>query len=1541
MSYIGATGLNEIDDLIASSIEDASNTLVSRIVYDINNTSNYVLSTSNILVKRITDEIKHTSNYADTLDLRIKTLEGTEGSPGDISLGIPAIPSTGLIALAGSIALATGACIMLNGTTALAYIDSVNAKVDSNHTATNTALTNKQATLTSTNTIGVFNTPDDFVVNGTKIELTKNTSNYVDRINTALTTAIGLKQNALTSTNTIGVFNTPNDFVVNGTKIELTKNTSNYVDRINTALTTAIGLKQDALTSTNTIGVFNTPNDFVVNGTKIELTKNTSNYVSRINTELTTAIGLKQGTLTGSTLSDFLNTTNDFVYNTGTTKIDLSKNTSNYVARINTELTTSIASVPNYWTKTGTNIYFNQAGNVGIGTTDPNNNLHIYRPNNNIPSFTTQNYISSTTPTTITSTPTIASTAISGTIYKLMTFTYTTDTVGFPGQTQYIINVPNNVLCDILVIGGGGGGINNYIHFDNTNYPGGGGGAGALIYFKNYVLSTGTYNIYVGKGGLGNGSSGTSSYIKDNNNINIRASGGGGGGKWTSKNGDNGGSGGGAGYGCSSGAAVSTLNIPVKVYGFNGNDGYTSQGGGGGGAGGGGFHALSGGHGGAGKQIDITGTNTFYAGGGGGGGSGQGGSGIGGNGGGAGASGLSGATDTGSGGGGGYTSGGVGANGIVLIRYKTCEGNPELQLVSGSTITNGQIYKMGIYNGAFQIKTSISDINDDDYSLTLKNGNVGIGTTNPLYKLQIKGILYNEGDTITSGNTNTLGNTITSGNTNTVGNTNISGNTMISGNVGIGTTSAIAPNKLHISTQSQITTLKIQSNGTLPTEISSLPIATTSAIVDVDRYMIFTYTTTTAGYTGQTLYTITLTQNYICDILIVGGGGGGGQGSYENGGGGGGGVVYMKEKLFTTGTYKIIVGDGGAAATIGYDSKITLSNDTTINYDNVVGLGKGGGAGGGGSGGSGAGGNKNGGAGSATQGNTFWNGSIYVAGGFGGQNGGAYNGGGGGGSGEIGGTDGGLEGGDGRVVNITGVNTFYAGGGSGGGYGVTPGGDGGGGGTGNWGSSGGAGISGTGGGGGGAYSVSTVSGGKGGSGVIIIRYRNILPTTIGSSIELNRASSTYKIGNYNNDFKIMSNDSGTDNDRLIINSIGNVGIGVTNPSNILQVGSGGRLRIANNTADQTVIGGDDVASAGASRIELKGSLIGGVGANNNGNIWYYARGFHIFYINNIEIVRMVNTGLYFSSVNNFFSNNGRTQLMGRTGIGKTEDAIYILDVLGDARITGNPRINGNLGIGMDASYRLDVVSTSASSGAITARYFNPSTTALTYQSPVTFNDVCARFGSTLWCQSWITSSSDTRIKEDIEDINDDSALQMILAIEPKTYKYVDKIAKGDNKVYGFIAQQIREVLPDAVSLQPNYIPNIMLLADYDNEVITLPTQPTKVIIKLNDKIRCYDKDNKIVDVEVIEIIDGLTLPEGTDLPLGLRYKIKFNDNDIKYTDNKIFVSGTEVDDFHTISKEYIFTLNVCATQELHRKIKSQDDRIKELETKMEQILNNV
>jgi hypothetical protein len=42
------------------------------------------------------------------------------------------------------------------------------------------------------------------------------------------------------------------------------------------------------------------------------------------------------------------------------------------------------------------------------------------------------------------------------------------------------------------------------------------------------------------------------------------------------------------------------------------------------------------------------------------------------------------------------------------------------------------------------------------------------------------------------------------------------------------------------------------------------------------------------------------------------------------------------------------------------------------------------------------------------------------------------------------------------------------------------------------------------------------------------------------------------------------------------------------------------------------------------------------------------------------------------------------------------------------------------------------------------------------------------------------------------------------------------------------------------------------------------------------------------------------------------------------------LQGYNVDDFHTIDKSYIFTLNVCATQELYKLIQAQQQQINNL-----------
>jgi hypothetical protein len=187
----------------------------------------------------------------------------------------------------------------------------------------------------------------------------------------------------------------------------------------------------------------------------------------------------------------------------------------------------------------------------------------------------------------------------------------------------------------------------------------------------------------------------------------------------------------------------------------------------------------------------------------------------------------------------------------------------------------------------------------------------------------------------------------------------------------------------------------------------------------------------------------------------------------------------------------------------------------------------------------------------------------------------------------------------------------------------------------------------------------------------------------------------------------------------------------------------------------------------------------------------------------------------------------------------------------------------------------------------------------------------------------LTNPSDSRIKKDIEDINDDTALNRVLLIQPKIYNYIDEERnKGFGKVYGFIAQQIREVIPEAVPIieTTTPIPNIYKSCLINEREVyhSIPLDtPIDTSVKIDNdsyKIKEIYEDHFVIDKDI--------------------------------ETEEAFVFGYSVDDFHTLNKDYIFTLNVCATQELHRRIeaqslliKSQDDRIKDLETKMERILS--
>jgi hypothetical protein len=190
------------------------------------------------------------------------------------------------------------------------------------------------------------------------------------------------------------------------------------------------------------------------------------------------------------------------------------------------------------------------------------------------------------------------------------------------------------------------------------------------------------------------------------------------------------------------------------------------------------------------------------------------------------------------------------------------------------------------------------------------------------------------------------------------------------------------------------------------------------------------------------------------------------------------------------------------------------------------------------------------------------------------------------------------------------------------------------------------------------------------------------------------------------------------------------------------------------------------------------------------------------------------------------------------------------------------------------------------------------------------------FENTGLFRSWGYSSlSDVRIKKNIRDIDDNEALEKILLIQPKKYNYVEKEKNKENDVIGFIAQQIAEVIPEAITKTEGIPPNIY---------------KTCYVVNKNE---IYYALPSGVEVGIYVIITDTEDGEGK------RYKITEIHDDYFIIDGEIdrdeaFVKGYSINDLHNLNKDMIFTLNVSATQELHRIIERQKEEIIKLQERL-------
>lgn len=330
--------------------------------------------------------------------------------------------------------------------------------------------------------------------------------------------------------------------------------------------------------------------------------------------------------------------------------------------------------------------------------------------------------------------------------------------------------------------------------------------------------------------------------------------------------------------------------------------------------------------------------------------------------------------------------------------------------------------------------------------------------------------------------------------------------------------------------------LTVNSNATIYGQISAGLVAGTNGtneasatggnITTNGNYRIHTFT-------NNGTFTVS-SGSLTCDVLIVAGGGGGG----HNGGGGGGGGVIVLTNATITGAVTVVVGTGGAGATLENAPGTNGGNSSFSGYEAIGGGGGGAYTSDGLSGGSGGGGSGNrdpsgGSGGSGTSGQGYAGGNGYHAG--------AWASGGGGGASATGANASSAsvagQGGDGIANDFSGSSYKYGGGGGGGveqnNTAGAGGADGGGAGANNS-QSGTSGAANSGGGGGGASASASAHGGNGGAGIVIVRY-------------LNSSNS------YVSTFTVSSNGISQTGSSGANVFMANVGIGTNNPAEKLHV----------------------------------------------------------------------------------------------------------------------------------------------------------------------------------------------------------------------------------------------------------------------------------------------------------------------------------------------------------------------------------------------------
>ena len=381
---------------------------------------------------------------------------------------------------------------------------------------------------------------------------------------------------------------------------------------------------------------------------------------------------------------------------------------------------------------------------------------------------------------------------------------------------------------------------------------------------------------------------------------------------------------------------------------------------------------------------------------------------------------------------------------------------------------------------------------------------------------------------------------------------------------------------------------------------------------------------------------------------------------------------------------------------------------------------------------------------------------------------------------------------------------------------------------------------------------------------------------------------------------------------------GNIGIGNDNPAHKLDIRSGDTyIAIFKHTNNTQGIG-------------IGYNSINALGSNGNQDININARGSGVVRCNGELQIKGVNrtSHICYSNGNTYIrggSTNGTVLLNdnggGNVGIG-TSNPEYKLDVNGEVRTNTGFTIGNSTRLykdHLDFNYNNKFDNWGSvrwGCGNYQQGSYGKLYLASANNHPYMRLDCYTKFYIDKNCYApAFVNTSDLRMKKNINNINSDVSLNKILQLSPISYDFIDE-TKG-TKLFGFIAQDLINVVPEAVTTRGGYLPTIMKSFKYELNKIFIDEEEILNKIDIN---KYYAIGNSQLDsftpYKILEKdLNSITIE---------------NPENNSFGEETLYIYGECSNDINSINYNHISVLNSGSIQELHSIIQNQQTQINQL-----------